>query len=126
MRGGLPRPACSACGFVFFANMGVGAAVLVTDDAGRVLLVRRGAGHIGAGVWWTTRGYVEWDEDVPAAAAREALEEAGVEVEIGEVVQVATNRHEPERPTVGIWFAARMVDPSARPKAGDDADEVDW
>src|SRR5262249_11222537 len=48
------------------------------------------------------------------------------EAEIGEVVQVATNRHEPERPTVGIWFAARMVDPGARPQAGDDADEAGW
>ena len=31
-----------------------------------------------------------------AAARREALEEAGVEVRLGEIVQVATNLHEPE------------------------------
>jgi 8-oxo-dGTP diphosphatase len=126
LRGGLPRPACVACGLVFFANMGVGAAVVIQDDAGRVLLVRRGPRHFGAGLWCLPCGYVEWNEDVAAAAAREALEEAGVEVEIGEVVQVATNRHEPDRPTVGIWFAARMVDPGARPQAGDDADEAGW
>jgi len=47
-------------------------------------------------------------------------------VEIGEVVHVATNRHEPDRPTVGIWFAARMVDPDAQPQAGDDADDTAW
>jgi ADP-ribose pyrophosphatase YjhB (NUDIX family) len=63
---------------------------------------------------------------VRAAAAREAFEEAGVEVEVGEVVHVATNRHEAERPTVGIWFAARMVDPSATPRAGDDAVAAGW
>jgi 8-oxo-dGTP diphosphatase len=126
MRGGLPRPACAACGFVFFANMGVGAAVVIQDDAGRVLMVRRGPRHFGAGLWCLPCGYVEWDEDVHAAAAREALEEAGVAVEIGEVVHVATNRHDPERPTVGIWFAARMIDPDAQPRAGDDADEAGW
>jgi len=63
---------------------------------------------------------------VREAAAREALEEAGVAVEIGEVVHVATNRHEAERPTVGIWFAARMIDPRAEPQAGDDAVAAGW
>jgi 8-oxo-dGTP diphosphatase len=126
IRGGLPRPACAACGFVFFANMGVGAAVVIRNAAGRVLLVRRGPRHYGAGLWCLPCGYVEWNEDVHEAAAREALEEAGVVVELGEVVHVATNRHEPERPTVGIWFAARLVDPDAVPHAGDDADAAGW
>jgi len=126
VRGGMARPSCPACGFVFFANMGVGAAVVVTDDAGRVLLVQRGPGHYGAGLWCLPCGYVEWDEDVREAAAREALEEAGVAVEIGDVVQVTVNRHEPERPTVGIWFAARLRDPATRPVAGDDAVDAGW
>lgn len=126
MRGGLPRPACTACGFVFFANMGVGAAVVIQDAAGRVLMVRRGPRHFGAGLWCLPCGYVEWGEDVREAAAREALEEAGVEVELGDVVHVATNRHEAERPTVGIWFAGRLVDASAQPQAGDDADDAGW
>ncbi len=126
MRGGAPRPSCDACGFAFFANMGVGAAVVILDGAGRVLLVQRGPGHFGARLWCLPCGYVEWDEDVREAAAREALEEAGVAVEIGEVVHVATNRHEPERPTVGIWFAARLIDPRAEPRGGDDAVAAGW
>jgi len=63
---------------------------------------------------------------VRAAAAREAREEAGVEVVIGEPVQVTSNFHEPEKPTVGIWFAATLADPAARPVAGDDAVAVGW
>jgi 8-oxo-dGTP diphosphatase len=125
-RGGMPRPACPACDFVFFANMGVGAAVVIRDGAGRVLMVQRGPGHFGAGLWCLPCGYVEWNEDVREAAAREALEETGVAVDVGDVVQVTLNRHEPERPSVGIWFAARMREPDAEPLAGDDAVAVGW
>jgi ADP-ribose pyrophosphatase YjhB (NUDIX family) len=111
---------------VFFANMGVGAAVVIRDGAGHVLLVRRGPRQFGAGRWCFPCGFVEWGEDVREAAAREALEEAGVVVRLGAVVQVATNLHEPARPTIGVWFAAELVDPAAVPVAGDDAVEAGW
>jgi len=42
------------------------------------------------------------------------------------VVQVAVNRHDPDRPTVGIWFAARLVEARAEPRSGDDAVAVGW
>ena len=123
---GLPRLDCASCGLVFFANMGVGVATVVQDDTGRVLLIQRAPGQFGAGLWCLPCGYVEWGEDLKLAAARETLEEAGLEVEVGDVVQVAVNRHLPERPTVGIWFAARRVDPHAEPCAGDDAVAAGW
>ncbi|MBM3218594.1 MAG: NUDIX domain-containing protein [Candidatus Rokubacteria bacterium] len=111
---------------MFFANMGVGVAAVIDDGAGRVLLVQRAPGQFGAGLWCIPCGYVDWGEDLRAAAAREALEEAGVAVEIGDVAQVTVNRHAPDRPTVGIWFHARLVDPRAEPRAGDDAVAVGW
>src|SRR5262249_36418857 len=77
-RGGPPRPARAACGFAFFATPGVGAAWVVRDAEGRVLLVRRSAGQFGAGKWCFPCGFVEWGEDVRDAARREALEEAGI------------------------------------------------
>ena len=125
-RGGRPRPTCAACGFIFFANPGLGAAAVVRDAAGRVLLVQRRPGQHGAGAWSFPCGFVEWGEDVRAAAVREAREEAGIEVTVGEVLHVASNFHEPEKPTVGIWFAARLVDRHATPVAGDDAVAVGW
>jgi ADP-ribose pyrophosphatase YjhB (NUDIX family) len=106
--------------------MGVGVAAVIQDAAGRVLLVQRIEGQFGAGLWCLPCGYLEWGEDVREAAAREALEEAGLAVEIGDVVQVAVNRHVPEQPTVGIWFSARLLDPDAEPCAGDDAVAVGW
>lgn len=125
-RGDAPRPHCTVCGFLFFANPGVGAAVVIRDQTGRVLLVQRGPGQFGAGRWCFPCGFVEWGEDVREAARREALEEAGVAVEIGDPVHVASNFHEPEKPTVGVWFAAILVDAGAEPVAGDDAVAVGW
>jgi ADP-ribose pyrophosphatase YjhB (NUDIX family) len=124
--GGMPRPACASCDFLFFANMGVGVAAVIQDAAGRVVLVQRASYQYGAGLWCLPCGYVEWNEDLKDAVAREALEEAGLVVEVGDVVQVTVNRHEPDRPTVGIWFSARCVDPHAEPCAGDDAVAVGW
>src|SRR5205814_1465316 len=106
-----------ACRFLSFANPGVGAAAVVRDRAGRILLVQRGAGHFGAGAWCIPCGYVEWGEDVRAAAAREAREEAGIRVAIGDVLQVASNFHEPAKPTIGVWFRATLVDAAAMPGA---------
>ena len=124
--GAHPRPSCAACGFLFFANPGLGAAVVLRDPDGRVLLVRRSPGQWGAGMWCFPCGFVEWGEELRAAAAREVREEAGLDVVIGEVLQVASNFHDPESPTIGIWFAARLADATARPVAGDDADAVGW
>ena len=106
--------------------MGVGVAAVIEDGAGHMLLVQRMQGQFGAGQWCLPCGYVEWGEDLRAAVAREALEEAGVEIETGDVAQVTVNRHEPTRPTVGIWFHARLVDPHVAPRAGDDAVAVGW
>lgn len=125
-RGDRPRPTCVACSFVFFANPGVGAAVVIRNPVGHVLLVQRGPRQYGGGLWCFPCGFVEWGEDVRAAAAREAWEEAGVVVDIGDVVQVMSNFHEAERPTIGVWFAATLRDPAAVPVAGDDAVGAGW
>ena len=120
--GGRPRRACSQCGFVHWQNPGVGAAAVVRDQQGRVLLVRRGEGSSGAGLWSIPAGFVDHDEEVRAAAKRELAEETGLVAEIGEVLQVASNFHDPAKPTVGVWFAARVVAGTLQP--GDDAAEA--
>jgi ADP-ribose pyrophosphatase YjhB (NUDIX family) len=121
---GKVRRACPACDYVHFRNPAVGAAVVVWDGSGRILMVKRAPGASRAGYWSIPAGFVDYGEEIRAAAARELEEETGLVAEIGEVVNVASNFHDPAKLTVGVWFAGTVVGGELR--ASDDAEEVGW
>ncbi len=121
---GKNRMACPECAFVHWRNPGVGAAVLVRDTAGRVLLVRRGPGATRPGYWAVPAGFVDYGEEIRAAAARELLEETGLVAEVGDAIFVASNFHDPAKLTVGVWFEGTVV--SGTLQAADDADDAGW
>ncbi len=120
--GNRPRMVCPQCDFVHWRNPGVGAAVLIRDDRGGVLLVRRAPGATRPGLWSIPAGFVDYGEEIRSAAARELREETGLIAEVGEVVHVASNFHDPAKLTVGIWFEGTVV--GGVLEAGDDADDV--
>ncbi len=96
-------------------------AVLLVRD-GRILLVRR-AGSYG-GLWCIPSGYVEWGEPLRRAAERELREETGLRVRAGAPRFVASNRHAPWQPTVGVWLDGEVAGGRERP--GDDVDALAW
>lgn len=113
---------CPECAFVHFRNPGVGAAVVVRDEDGRVLMIKRGPRATRPGLWAIPAGFVDYGEEIRAAAARELLEETGLHADIGEPLFVASNFHDPAKLTVGIWFEGTVTD--GTPVAGDDAIDV--
>ena len=75
----------------------------------RVLLTRRPeASHLG-GYWEFPGGKVEPGEDPRAALARELLEECGLHVEVGPVLEVVFHRY-PERDVLLLFFQCRCLD----------------
>jgi len=96
-------------------KVAVGVAVFHDD---RLLLVRRTM-NPGRGRWSLPGGYLDLGEQPREAAAREALEEAGVVVTVGAVIDVFANPIE-EGGAVFVLFEATWV--SGSPVPGDDAD----
>ena len=102
---------------------GVGVAVI---RDGQILLVRRGRGAL-AGAWAVPGGKVDWGETMREAARREAWEETGIAVEVGEVIWVGDAigpGDPPEWHFTLVDFLAVPVGGELR--AGDDAAEVRW
>jgi len=66
----------------------VAVGAIVTDDAGRLLVVRR-AHPPAQGRWTVPGGHVERGEGLRQAVAREVLEETGLTIDVGALVGVA-------------------------------------
>lgn len=99
----------------------VGVAVVVRDEAGRVLMGRRAQGR-RAGLWCIPCGRLEWGEDVRAGALRELKEETGLEAWITGIAAVHSNFHDPEDSSVGIWFHGEVVSGTPHPADGEFAE----
>ncbi len=95
----------------------LGAACVITDGRGRVLLVRHGYGERN---WELPGGLTEPGESVEATAIREALEETGVVVAIERLVGVYW---EPSAGMHHFVFRARVA-PSSPPPIVSDANEI--
>jgi ADP-ribose pyrophosphatase YjhB (NUDIX family) len=93
--------------------VGVGAVVLVD---GRVLLVKRRFEPL-AGQWSLPGGALEVGETLAAGVAREVLEETGLQVEVGPVVEVFDRILLDEDRRVRYHFV--LVDYLCRPAGGD-------
>jgi ADP-ribose pyrophosphatase YjhB (NUDIX family) len=105
----------------------IGVSVMVRRDD-RVLLIKRGREPL-LGLWAFPGGLVELGERLEDAAKREVREEAGIEIDGLEQVDLAEIVRRDPNDTVDshyvlIVFAARHS--SGEPAAGDDAAEARW
>jgi mutator protein MutT len=105
--------------------VGIGAVVL---DGDRVLLVKRGHAPL-KGQWSLPGGRVETGETLEHAVAREVLEETGVTIEVGPIVDVLDRISLDVDGRVEYHFV--LIDFVARPTGGvlqsaSDADDAEW
>ena len=103
-------------------------AVLIRDDGGRVLLVR----HV-EGRWQLPGGAVDPDERPEDAARREAREEAGIEIEIADVLGVfggpeyrITYANGDDAGWVVTVYRAGIVSGTPAPGDPDEVQDVGW
>ncbi len=95
---------------------------VVVDDAGRLLLIRRGHDP-HAGLWSLPGGRVEDGETLEQAVRREVLEETGCSVRVGPVV--GSVRIPAGAVLYDVTDFACTLHPAAQePRAGDDAADV--
>ena len=98
------RLVCEACGFVLYLGPKLVAGAIVELEGGIVLIQR--AIEPGYGMWTFPGGFVERGEVAEAAAARETLEETGLEIETTGIVGLYTYEH--QIPAIAV-FAARAT-----------------
>jgi ADP-ribose pyrophosphatase YjhB (NUDIX family) len=103
----LPRHVCKACGIIHYRNpkLVVGC---VPEHEGRILICRR-AIEPRRGYWTIPAGFMENDETLQQAAARECQEEALAEVQIGSLLVVAQVLSAQQ---VHVFFRAHLPSPS--------------
>ncbi len=120
------RVECGACGFVHYAKSAPTASALVLDDAGRVLLARRGY-EPDAGLWDIPGGFLEEGEDPLAGLRRELLEETGLTIEPGEFVGAFTDTYgngPGATAVLNLVWEASIV--AGEPAPADDVSELQW
>jgi ADP-ribose pyrophosphatase YjhB (NUDIX family) len=119
---GQVRPVCPQCGFIYFQDPKVAAAVLIEKE-NLVLLVRR-VNEPFRGLWTLPAGFVNAGEDPAQAAARECLEETGLIVKIKKVLDVIAGREHERGADFIIVYSAEVMSGEMFP--ADDADAVEW
>jgi ADP-ribose pyrophosphatase YjhB (NUDIX family) len=112
-----PRQQCKGCGHVVYIDPKVASGVIITWEGGVVLLRR--AIEPGYGKWVFPGGYTDVGEPTTVAAAREAQEEVGLNVEVLDLVGVYSYRGER---VVLVVYDGRVV--AGEPRGNDETLDV--
>ena len=118
---GRTRRYCANCDEIVFREHKVAAGMLVVDDEGRALLVRR-AWEPMQGHWSLPAGFVDVDETPAEAAVRECREETGLKTEVVALLDLISGREHTRGADLVIVYQGRIVGGAL--SANDDANDV--
>lgn len=107
----------------------VGVDNLIADDKGRILLMKRSDNSKSyPGYWGLVAGFVDWGETLEEALKREAMEEAGIEVEIikftGKFYDTP-GRH-PTKTVISLPFRTKIVSGTPKANQPEECSDVKW
>lgn len=114
------RLVCPACDYIYYENPKNIVGALVTNSAGEVLMCKR-AIEPRYGLWTLPAGFMEGGETLEQGAARETLEEACAEIDIGPLLCAVSI---PFIPQVYVIFLA--TSPSGQHAPGPESLETEW
>src|SRR5688572_17642497 len=101
---------CSKCDFHFYRNPAVATAAIISDDSGRIILIRRGK-EPAKGKLGMPGGFVDIGEIAEEGLRREVKEETCLEIRDLEFLMSWPNQYhfrEIIYPTVDFFFIARV------------------
>src|ERR1044071_4609769 len=84
---GTRRHVCSSCGQITYLNPKIVAGIIPVMSDGRLVLLRRNI-EPALGRWTYPAGFQEMGESVRTAAEREAMEEIGTTVKLGDLIGI--------------------------------------
>lgn len=106
----LKRSVCGDCGFIDYRNPRIICGVVpILED--QVLLCTR-AIEPRVGFWTVPAGFMELGESPAEGAAREAVEEANADIEVGDLIGIYTVRHIGQ---VHMYFRGQLRSPDFYP-----------
>jgi 8-oxo-dGTP diphosphatase len=122
---GPERRVCSVCRFIQWGNSKPTASGIVVNDAGEILLARRGIEPF-KGMWDVPGGFLEAAEHPEAGVVRELREETGLEVTVTRLVGIYMDTYGPEpcEDTLNVYYECRIV--GGELSAADDITEAGW
>lgn len=93
----------TACAFIWHEENGVKKVFLAKRADGKKFL---------PGVWELPGGHIDYGEEIKAGLVREIMEEFGVQIDIGEVVDVFTYINEVKKShSIEVIYFAQFTDP---------------
>lgn len=119
---------CNQCEFTSFFGPVAAVGALVTDDQNQLLLVRR-ARDPGKGQWGLPGGFVDRNETIEEALAREVFEETKLVVTSCHLMLTHPNRYNYKgvvAPVIDLFYTCQVEDRDCIQLALDELDHFVW
>jgi ADP-ribose pyrophosphatase len=127
--GAIPfRCPAQACQFVAYLGPVAAVGALIIDDQSNLLLVRRSRDP-GKGLWGLPGGFVDRDETIEQALAREVLEETQLQLASQELILTGPNHYAYQgvvAPVIDLFYLCKASNPESIKLAADELNDFTW